>query len=98
MRWAVLLRPSTVTLVLSASTTACPAIFEDRSTCLPISSTEVDSSSADEATVCTLTDASSTEAATAVACCVACSAVRVLDAPTARRARDRPGWREATGG
>src|SRR4051812_48105453 len=67
MRWAVLLRPSTVELVLSASTTASLAILDDCSTCRPISSTEEDSSSAEDATVCTLADASSTEAATAVA-------------------------------
>ena len=51
MRSAVQLRLSTVMFVLPASITTWPAIVEDCSSCWPVSGTELDSSSDDEATV-----------------------------------------------
>ena len=62
------------------SLTAFAAIAEEAFTWRLISATELDSSSVAPATDCTLVDASSEAAATAVACCSVFSAVVVIDA------------------
>ena len=66
-------------LVRSASSTAFCAIAADCATCRLISVTELASSSDAAATVCTLVEASSVAAATAVAWFDVSSAVAVID-------------------
>ena len=74
----------TMASVRLASSTALPAIVEDCATCLAISDIELDNSSAAEATVCTLTLACSTAAATPEACAVVWSVVLDSDCAVAR--------------
>ena len=71
--------PWTFSLVFWASSTAFWAILLDWPTWRPTSSTDWDSSSAAEATVCTLVEASSDAAATAVDWRLVSSAVDAMD-------------------
>ncbi len=75
---ASLQRPCIVALVRSASITAFCAMLVDCATWRPISVTELASSSDAAATVCTLAEASSVAAATAVAWLDVSSAVAVM--------------------